>query len=57
MVAAEGEVVAEEGVEAGEAQGDDLWASQVLSETPLFVHFVVHVFFFPPFMDIKVLFL
>lgn len=50
---AEAEVVAEEGVEAGEAQGDDLWASLALSETPLFVHFVVHVliffFFFSPF--------
>lgn len=42
--AVEAEVVAEEGVEAGEAQGDDLWASLALSETPLFVH--VCLFFF-----------
>lgn len=45
MGAGEAEAVAEEGVEAGEAQGDDLGASLVLSETPAFVHLVV--FFFP----------
>lgn len=45
MDAGEVEVVAEEGVEAGEAQGDDLGASLALSETLAFVHFVVCFFF------------
>lgn len=40
--AAEAEVVAEEGVEAGEAHGDNRWASRVLSRIPLFVY----IFFF-----------
>lgn len=41
---AEAEDVAEEGVEAGEAQEDDQWASYMLFNIPLFVHFVSFFF-------------
>lgn len=56
MGAAEAEAVAEEGDEAEEAHGDDVWASLALPETPLSVHFVVCVLFiFLSLLDIKVL--
>lgn len=50
MDAAEAGGVEEEEVEAGEAQGDNRLASNMLSDIPLFVHFFLSFF---SFLDIK----